>query len=103
MYQMYGGNDVQSPLLLLWAAVVVFALTNYLQRAEILRRLRRVEREVRAVRVQAGLPRPGAEHPEVLALVRAGQRMEAVRLYRQRTGAGLREAKEAVEDMGEEG
>jgi len=99
MYQMYGGGAVQSPLLLLWAAVVVFALTNYLQRNEILRRLRRAEREVRALRLQAGLPRPGAEYPGVLALLRAGHRLEAIRLYRQRTGTGLREAKEAVEDM----
>lgn len=91
--------NMQSPLLLLWIAVVVFALTNYLQRGEILRRVRRLERQARYLRTHADLPPPGAAHPEVLALVRAGRRVEAVRLYREQTGVSLPESREAVEDM----
>jgi ribosomal protein L7/L12 len=34
---------------------------------------------------------------EVLALTAQGQRIKAIKLYRERTGAGLREAKEAVD------
>jgi len=92
---------MQSPLLLLWIAVVVFALTNYMQRAELLRRVRRLEGEVRALRAGAGLPPAGGHHPEVLELVRAGRKIDAIRLYRQRTGATLLESKDAVDAMDE--
>jgi large subunit ribosomal protein L7/L12 len=35
----------------------------------------------------------------VLALVRAGRKIEAIKLYRDMTGAGLKEAKDAVESL----
>jgi ribosomal protein L7/L12 len=40
---------------------------------------------------------------EIRALLGEGQKIEAIKLYRQRTGVGLRQAKEAVEaiDRGE--
>ncbi len=53
----------------------------------------------------AGQPRP-AERPDldtpglpedVLALARSGQKLEAIKLLRERTGLGLKEAKEQVE------
>ncbi|MFO0892562.1 MAG: ribosomal protein L7/L12 [Isosphaeraceae bacterium] len=37
---------------------------------------------------------------ELAALLRAGRKIEAIKLYRARTGAGLKEAKDAVERMG---
>lgn len=90
---------MQSPLVLLWVAVVVFALTNYMQRADLVRRIRHLEGEVRALRSAAGLPESGGEYPEVLELVRAGRRIDAIKLYRQRTGATLKESKDAVDAM----
>src|SRR5262245_20800607 len=36
---------------------------------------------------------------EVIALVANGAKIQAIRLYRERTGAGLKEAKDAVEAM----
>lgn len=38
--------------------------------------------------------------PEVQRLVKKGQRLEAVKLIRERTGIGLREAKELVDKLG---
>jgi len=36
---------------------------------------------------------------EVHKAIKAGQRLEAIRLYRRITGAGLREASEVVDDL----
>jgi ribosomal protein L7/L12 len=38
--------------------------------------------------------------PEILRLVAAGNKVGAIKAYRDATGAGLREAKEAVEQLG---
>jgi ribosomal protein L7/L12 len=37
---------------------------------------------------------------ELLALLQKGQKIEAIKLYRTRTGAGLKDAKDAVEALG---
>lgn len=38
-------------------------------------------------------------HPEIVELLRSGRKIEAIKLHRERTGLGLREAKEAVEAL----
>ncbi len=48
-----------STILLLWIAVVVFALTNYLQRLDMLRRIRALEDALRQLR--AGSAHLGGE------------------------------------------
>ena len=42
-------------------------------------------------------PLPASASPEVVALVRAGKPIQAIKLYRQMTGAGLKEAKDAID------
>lgn len=37
------------------------------------------------------------DHSEIVELLRRGQKIEAIKLYRERTGLGLKEAKDAVE------
>ncbi len=37
--------------------------------------------------------------PTLLAMLRRNEKIEAIKLYRDRTGAGLREAKQAVEEV----
>lgn len=37
--------------------------------------------------------------PELLRLLEQGRKIDAIRLYRERTGAGLKEAKDAVEAL----
>lgn len=44
-------------------------------------------------------PNPNIDDDAIEAAVRAGKRVEAIRLYRQRTGAGLKDARQAVEAL----
>jgi len=37
--------------------------------------------------------------PEIINLMRQGKKIQAIKLYRQETGVGLREAKEFVESL----
>ena len=70
-------------------------------------RLRQLEEQVERLSAQAGLPwssamTPGADggaDPDVVALAQGGNKIEAIRLYRERTGAGLAEAKDAIESL----
>lgn len=49
-----------------------------------------------------GDPPPGAdEDPRVIELLQAGQKIQAIKLYRELTGLGLKDAKDAVERLGE--
>lgn len=47
----------------------------------------------------AASPPPQAWMAEVQALVRGGKKIAAIKLYREKTGVGLKEAKDAVEAM----
>ena len=56
--------------------------------------------------VECGAELLGSSEPEsdsiderLIALVRNGQKIEAIKLYREKTGVGLREAKDAVEAL----
>lgn len=48
----------------------------------------------------APAPAPGVLFAEVQDLVRQGRKIEAIKVYRERMGVGLREAKDAVERLG---
>jgi large subunit ribosomal protein L7/L12 len=49
-----------------------------------------------------GDPLPGAdEDPRVIELLQAGQKIQAIKLYCELTGVGLKEAKDAVERLSE--
>jgi hypothetical protein len=90
---------VPSALWLLWIAVIVFALTNYLQRGELVRRLVQLERRVQALARHVGLDPDAAFEAEVAALARSGRRAEAIRRYRRGTGATWLESARAVEEL----
>lgn len=93
---------MRAELTVLWITVVLLSLTNYLQRAELLQRLRRVELETRTLRQALGSPPDeGGDHPEVRALLRAGFRIKAIAAYRAETGTSPREARLAVEALQE--
>ncbi|MER6971668.1 ribosomal protein L7/L12 [Nocardioides sp. NPDC000445] len=69
-------------------------------RAELTRRMNRLEDKVDLLLKQAGLEEPPVpRQDEVVALVRAGKKIEAIKVYREATGAGLLEAKVAVERL----
>lgn len=49
--------------------------------------------------LQGGGPPPSDPLAEVVALARAGRTIDAIKRFRELTGAGLHEAKQAVEAM----
>ncbi len=78
------------------------------------RRLALLEQQVRLLSERVGVPCPtfgidvGASAPtqldgsvptEVVVLARAGRKIAAIKLYRELTGAGLREAKHVVDSL----
>lgn len=73
--------------------------------ADVNGRLEAIEWNIARLLTQAGLdweqpPAPTGPDAEVLALVRAGNTLEAIKRYREITGVGLAEAKAAVDQMG---
>jgi hypothetical protein len=84
------------------AIVLIFSRGIYAWAGGSTPRQLRAQRQLDAIMKHLGLPEPvvshpGALSPQVHALLVAGQRTEAIKLYRQETGAGLKEAKSAVD------
>jgi hypothetical protein len=72
-------------------------VTVYIQK--FFERLRAIEDQLAVISEKLGVPyqRPAESvPPEVVELVNAGKRMEAVTLYRQLTDAGFDEAREVI-------
>jgi ribosomal protein L7/L12 len=66
-----------------------------------LRSVSRVERKLDALLAQAGVRYDpyGSAPPEVIEALRRGKKIEAIKHYRAATGAGLKEAKEYVDEL----
>lgn len=64
-------------------------------------RMRRIERKLDLLIEHFGvkLERETVDLPDVWALVREGNHIQAIKLYREKTGAGLAEAKERIDKM----
>lgn len=72
--------------------------------AELLRRVIALETKVefllQVLEVSAKFqPAPASMDADVLALAQAGEKIQAIKVYRDKHGVGLREAKDAVEAM----
>ncbi|MBY8867526.1 ribosomal protein L7/L12 [Streptomyces sennicomposti] len=90
----------------IWAAVSLLVLGSVaglagnggrLTRAD--RRLARIEHKLDLILDHLGLREEDPRLDEVAGLARAGRTIEAIKTYREVTGAGLKEAKEAVDRM----
>ncbi|UOX91316.1 hypothetical protein MUY14_12065 [Amycolatopsis sp. FBCC-B4732] len=64
------------------------------------RRLARVERKLDAIAEKLGVAVEEPALPEVVALVREGRKIQAIKVYRERTGVDLKDARDAVERLG---
>jgi ribosomal protein L7/L12 len=72
-------------------------------------RLAQLEQQVRLLSERAEVPCPtfisdtpsqfGGVPAEVVSLARAGNKIAAIKLYRELTGAGLREAKDIIDSL----
>lgn len=62
-------------------------------------RLARIERKLDLMLAHLGIPEPpGGISERVSQLMNERRKIEAIKVYREETGAGLKEAKEAVEN-----
>ena len=61
-------------------------------------RLARIERKLDALLAQLNVAVPGDDMDDIRDLVAAGKKIAAIKEYRARTGAGLAEAKKAIEE-----
>ncbi|GAA4135981.1 hypothetical protein G3I30_14045 [Actinospica acidiphila] len=75
----------------------VASIQHQLTRSD--RRVARVERKIDAVMRHLDLEEEVPRKDEILTLVRDGKQVQAIKLYREATGAGLVEAKQAVDAM----
>ncbi|MDF3302990.1 ribosomal protein L7/L12 [Streptomyces tropicalis] len=87
-------------VLLMTSVVLVAVVGNEVRSSRTDRRLERIERKLDLVLEHLGLRLEVPRVDEVQGLVREGKRIEAIKVYREATGAGLKEAKEAVDRLG---
>ena len=63
------------------------------------RRIAQVERRLDLILDHLGIREDPPHLPQVTAFLRDGKKIQAIKAYREATGAGLKEAKDAVERM----
>jgi uncharacterized protein YhaN len=73
------------------------ALEGKLARTD--RRIAHVEHQLDLILDRLSIREDPPHLPEVIALVREGKKIQAIKAYREATGAGLKEAKDAVDGM----
>lgn len=62
-------------------------------------RLVAIEHRLGLIMDHLGVTEPEPDVADIVERMAAGKKVEAIKLYRQRTGLGLREAKDAVEEI----
>ncbi|MGC3004031.1 ribosomal protein L7/L12 [Streptomyces sp. G35A] len=87
-------------LLFLTVVVLLGILTVQSGLSRTDRRIARVERKVDQVLAHLGIDEDLPRRDEIERLVREGRKVQAIKVYREATGAGLAEAKEAVDRLG---
>jgi ribosomal protein L7/L12 len=85
------------------ALVVVVALGSSAtdrRLARVDRRLARVEEKLDAIAGHLGVALTEPDLPQVREFLRQGKKIQAIKAYRESTGADLKEARDAVERLG---
>jgi Ribosomal protein L7/L12 C-terminal domain len=62
-------------------------------------RLKRLERKIDLILSHLGLDPSQGVDSEIAELMKAGNKIQAIRLYREKAGVGLKEAKDYVESL----
>ena len=90
--------DINSALLIAVCVLILLSILQQLRSPPSLeRRAGRVEQKVDAILKHLGIEWKDQVSERVKELARAGKKIEAIKMYREETGAGLKEAKDAVE------
>lgn len=63
------------------------------------RRLHAIDRKLQAIMDHLGIPGPVPELAEVVSHLEQGNKIQAIKVYREKTGAGLAQAKSEVEAL----
>ncbi|KUL33521.1 ribosomal protein L7/L12 [Streptomyces regalis] len=90
--------DIVGLFLVLAAFVGIITIQSRISQTD--QRVARVERKLDLVLDHLGLREEEPRMDEVLALLRNDKKIQAIKVYREITGVGLKEAKDAVERMG---
>ncbi|KMS68919.1 hypothetical protein ACM01_37220 [Streptomyces viridochromogenes] len=90
--------DIAVLFLVLAAFGGIMTLQSRISQAD--QRVARVERKLDLVLDHLGLDGEDPRMGEVVSLVRTGRQVQAIKVYREITGAGLKEAKDAVDRLG---
>ncbi|ELS54781.1 ribosomal protein L7/L12 [Streptomyces viridochromogenes] len=89
--------DIAVLLFVLVGLGAVLTIQSRVSQAD--QRVARVERKLDLIIDHLGLRHEDPRMGEVVALLRDGKKIQAIKVYREITGAGLKEAKDAVEAM----
>jgi ribosomal protein L7/L12 len=65
-------------------------------------RLAAIERKLDLIMKHHGIVEPRLDEPDVVQQLMQGNKIHAIKIYRERTGVGLAEAKDAVEKIARE-
>ena len=90
--------DANSWLLVAVMLLLLLSLWSGVRR-DILWRLRHIERKIDLILSHLGIDPDQGVNQQVLELVKAGQKIQAIKVYREQTGVGLKEAKDYVESL----
>jgi hypothetical protein len=83
-----------------WLVLALFITTFWSSfRADTTQRLRRLERRVDLILKHLGVNPDQGVHAEIMELLKAGKKIQAIKVYREQTGCGLKEAKDYVESL----
>jgi hypothetical protein len=91
--------------LLGFALLAAVALTSSFRSARtpsLDRRLARIQRQLDLIMQRLEIEEPESPMPGVVAELEQGRKINAIKIYREQTGAGLAEAKAAVEMIASE-
>ncbi|WP_328469568.1 ribosomal protein L7/L12 [Actinoplanes sp. NBC_00393] len=82
---------------------MLFSGARAREQARISGRLAAIERKLDAVMKHLGIAEPRGEHqPDVVRHLEQGNKIQAIKAYREQTGVGLAEAKHEVERIARE-
>ena len=91
---------VNEPVFWVGVATLLVALLGLIRRSPGARDNRRIERKLDLILKHLEIEEVDAEVDErIRALLKSGDKIEAVKLYRDLTGVGLKEAKDYVEGL----